>query len=829
MEDDNPIMNTVKHVCFQVSGFKGLKNAIFIPDNVDIDQRLMDHIMKSVDLKRPNLLIQGEGGAFHPQNMFTTDELDADDIRALLGTCESQDEENDREDHTRDVIVNKLKMLSLAFLHSVENIGAATFHYSTWLTSFDQICHNIREIGASHWTSIACMHVNDEVICKSEAKKMIKQLFEKATTLSADSVTNKICIELDGSWIAGGIEIDLAPSTAYSGHACLTDGPDPKLKPEDQRHPASQFCFLGANVLLLFYSPAEEDSNNIDYTKIVPTPCHPLPRRSLIAPTCNMFFGGRSLAVLNTYADAFENMVPSVMVKHSGGLTNVYAELVESINKIIQGQREVIQENCGEEKFKHYEANIVSYDSQKVLREIVEPSLLLTNACRRAKQSESEGVRVTLAKAVKLVDLAATNQRRFTLTFKVIDPLKTTHPECLDILGQFTSSDIIGMTDTSSSENVIKQAWCIHYALKKKAKHLLLMARMVSISAALATWLTLVLVWIMSLDDLEAAGYGPALVRTLVVLVPLLGTFFYTLGEVLQLELKWSIAEMASAEIKSHIYNYRASAGLYATHGEHRARNEESGEEPCQIFSRVIGNICRATLHSVLRNDFVTDGLIPGENCDSMAQMNLYALSKGILFAGTVEFRDSSEAKQEYHDDGITPLTAQKYYRVRFERTRDTFLRDAITMRNLYIGGSVISPCCGCVASILAAFDYMHSIPVVVGFMLMLQYHMSSMRWAQRLKTMNDALGGLLGIEVMKKKASTIEMRRPAFKEELVTLTEKHVLTVMMAETGGRLLFGSETQLPSSAQCLRTIGLQDDVLGSKDVPVESRAAAPQAS
>jgi len=802
----DPRLAKLLHVKFEAVGFPGIKNAVLIPDDIVVDAKVVNYIEKCLKLKAPNLLIEGTGGAVHPRQLLSEKQLHSPKFRSIIGSNLGGDPTNDggKDDaavsgHIREILTYKLKMITSAILQAMEETSSSTFHYSSMQTSYDVLCNSVLESGAVHVSAISAMHMNDEIICHEKAKDMIRKLFQASGTLTESSVTTQKVVNLDAQWLANAIDL----RKGWEGHSCLN--PDGSLKSEKDRLPASQFCFLGASTLLLFFR-AKADDGKFDEKARVSAGHDPFPARHLLAPPGFVFVGGNSPITLGLFAKAFENAVPSVIINYTGAQSNVYAELIQSLANIIQGDLDELKQVGAEEKQSLIQgAGLLVAPARLAL---VDPSRLFDKALKAAYQDLNEQL-ITLPDVVKLLDLAKARPKVFTNTIKVVDPLVQSQEQCLEVLSEAISSTYTGvMSLGASSDDVTRVAWKIHRAFDTKAKDLQRIFKTMDFIGAFLTWCALVMACMLfegetcsklgegdrtalcSLESQYPEWFSVALsiLNVTVVIVPITGTLMTSLIAFFGSRQKWAISHMASEEIVSQIYQFRASVGPYSKSSTLSKEKNEDGEEFEDVsvaarermlrhsFSKKIESIYVMVVGSELKNDFVS---VDMENPVTSPVAETKSSYQSLL---------SSE-----NDDGISALTGDAYYELRFNHLKKKYQSELPSCKRSYETFSVVILLGGALSSLLGAFKASSYIPVVVGFGAMLQHIMATQNWSGKLSAMNFALGGMMGTTVQWQSLSSMDKRSPQFKETMITNTEKQHMSVVQAITGMSNLFSGGT------------------------------------
>eukprot|EP00927_Polykrikos_kofoidii_P065322 TRINITY_DN61097_c0_g1_i1.p1 TRINITY_DN61097_c0_g1~~TRINITY_DN61097_c0_g1_i1.p1 ORF type:complete len:1008 (+),score=170.89 TRINITY_DN61097_c0_g1_i1:198-3026(+) len=281
----------------------------------------------------------------------------------------------------------------------------------------------------------------------------------------------------------------------------------------------------------------------------------------------------------------------------------------------------------------------------------------------------------------------------------------------------------------------------------------------------------------------------PWLLPKLVILIPILAALATrsTSHIVLDLRNRLMSVAVASETILSHIYQFRASVGVY------------SGSTSEKVFSSRIQSImANDEVSRTVGDYFDIDGIIQGAKWkghkDERAATDI--MRSAIVeqpkprnaewkqfWKCFMEFGSLTERHQASMDDGISPLSADAYFTSRVGVLKERYTAEAACAQWPYTWAQICIVIGGCIASLFAAFGYYMELILAMSFTLMMDRIMLAQNWTGVMRSTNAALMGLMSAEMQWETMSINERHAPSAKESFVTRLEAQHMRLVQATT----------------------------------------------
>jgi hypothetical protein len=569
----------LRYVKFEIPGFEGTKDLVFIPDTCQMASRLPE-IMKLLKLTHPNLLIEGMGDTTHPQGLLTRTELQNPEYKKVLVSHGEHDA--DLTDEFSQALCHKLDNIFVAVITAAEQTGSWSFGQNFGNKTVLQFYNESMKASPDSfwiWTHHAgCIRLTDV------DRQLNKFLFEQSVNFDADGVKAAEPVALSEELAGHFSNWDF--NTPYTG-LIRKDHPEYETRPEMQ----SSWCFPHSNVVLMHYRQSEDggfDSEYVDQDEYR----NLLPDRSLIAPPGCIFIGGRTIRVKHLLTKSIQHAIPSILIDHTGGYTRLFSVLVSVLTKIIQSDRAVCKQ------FLPKGGKVPEGTKERVLA--MSCSQLLTYVLETGYGNESDfafdGSKLALADVRKIVDLAANRPQVITDTIKVVNPVEMSGEDALESLSSCFSSTCTGMVELgsgSANDDVVMEAWRTFWQLHTKGKNLHgTSSWLVRLSTTLAFLAVLAAICHEKLQHCPReegdkdwqpyckGAYLPVIwfFGLLTIVVPVLSNVINTVSSHFGHHKKWAAVKMAECQLVQHIYMFRGGVGPYSTDANAPAASDEKSD-----------------------------------------------------------------------------------------------------------------------------------------------------------------------------------------------------------------------------------------------------------
>ena len=570
---------------FRMSGFDGMKEAVFIPHHKCSDPKVMPKVFSALKMRTPNLLIVNHSSAFHPLRVLDDHEINHPELQGLCGDEMSVSQ---KADTIREVLGVKLKAVVHAMLAAAEQTQSATYSADTMSGTFELLASMCLASGASV-KSICAIDMNDQAYANKWTKRIFAALWQGRVQLDEASVNAfGEPLEIDGAWM-GKIRMD----EVFEANAGNVRGlPKPEYyslpDPGKERHPWTFWPWPDGDLFLIAYRGI---GGNLDTESVHGLQVDPFPDITVIAPPGKVFVGGKTALMKEKFLGAVHLATPSAIINHTGGLASLCSEMVLALSAVIQDDVRTLKKLAKHECKSQARQGLPLADRL----DMISASSLLAFAKSSSYVDDSSwpGGQFTVADVMQILDLARARPQVFTQTIRVIDPLANTAEECLEIFSSCMSSTYTGVLELGASGaqlEVVLEAWKIYQAIQQKASDLQFKLAALTYVAALAAWTaTLLAVLVSELENCGPhPGEGQSLcllaregtvrgIKAAMVVAPILAGLFQTMLSQFQYRDKWAATTTAAAEIVKHIYLFRGAVACYSA-GE-AAMQEGEGEK----------------------------------------------------------------------------------------------------------------------------------------------------------------------------------------------------------------------------------------------------------
>jgi len=425
-----------------------------------------------------------------------------------------------------------------------------------------------------------------------------------------------------------------------------------------------------------------------------------------------------------------------------------------------------------------------------------------------------ENCSVKLAQLSHVLDIAKSRHQLFTETVRIVDPLKHTPEQALEILSSCFSSTYVGLQELGAStaqKDVIAKAWEIHQGLEFQAGRLRRWDLALAYLGALLAWLAISAASSLAVgdscgdDSVSGIRFCSILGRKstqkvleyLTIVVPAGSALVVTIAARMQYRVKWGAVKLAAAQIVRHIYLFRGGVDLYdvAKQGDD---DEGMSQSAASKMARMKFVKKVMSMHSKVLSfdsmDMERTSTLSSEEISAHIAQYLYGQedpsSRKSKKAASIRpeaeqlLEEGSKDSHTDYDDGISATTAETYHK---HRLRQLLYLYQDTMPSLTRKSDLLRLVIfffGFLASMLGATKNASWIPLVVGFTSMLEVLMVCHNMVARSGAMMAAISSLVSIDMQWNGLSNMDRRTPKFKGFLMCQAEQQALAVVEAWVG---------------------------------------------
>lgn len=820
----------LKYAKFELNGWHGTKQAIFVPEQMEMDKALLMQVLSCLNLPEPNLLLQPVASRIHPREFWTSKELQSPGMSRLREMGQEGDDKEQmmlNDDQLKNVLLQKLDAI-------FAGVVAAVSQTDSWLI-LDQAANGSSVIineslrdqtadctVANFLSALPQEEGRQNGFIDPQFWQMLSTLYKKSKDLSKDAVEefgNPIVFrsELLNKVRAFGLESEFSGffNTAEKGQ---------KGRPLEERAPPSLFMQADAKLFLI-----KVPANGIDadtHTKIDATTGSIMSHSGMpfecLGNFGSLFVGGRSGNVVKRMMSCFKAGEACVIVANTGGSCNSCACIVQAIASLINEDSKLYHDVAMLADKKHMPHNV----EQRLAN--VSPLLLLNHVNKEAHQDQGEGGLFQVEHISFVLDLARSRPTYFLENVKVVDPLVDTPETCIERLSVCLSNTFVALEFGASTTHLdaVLEAWRNHRELTHTAQQMRRYATILTYLGALSSWLAIVTSLILS--EIEDCNFRPetivceiertfqgnstvprsnvAFVQSIIVFFPLFGGLVGAMTSVFAFQEKWADLHLRAAQLIREIYLFRAGLGLYDSSVTNEGENAaQASKRVRQHFVSRVSNLYRSALHGKLQDDsFDCPGHMQKEEMADYILTELYGYRSDPNFRKPQQDTDyvrmedmevKSPDELKALDDFVSPISAEVYYQTRLLPLHMKYKKSAPALARQHKRNNLILVILSFSASMLGAFKYSAWIPTVVGLSSMLvflnQFHGAR---AQLLVT-NAARGTLRDMEIQWVSSSRMERRTLSTKRNLVMTVESQELAVAQAIAGSVTKSGMDSEV----------------------------------
>lgn len=791
------VATTVAHELFYAKatfeGFRGTKEIIFIPDNMKWTTRVVDQMLNALGMKRPNLVLKCQSPALMWRDLLSDDELQRPELQQL---CEQDAAVEDRNSVIKQIVAQKMQGIIAAVMASLDQTKSAAWLGTDCHIVAQAIVEIDKTIGITSKILTAKHSCEQSIIRGKETHEMMSQLFAASVPMNEVSVAAARPLSVDMKWLVEAM-MEKNGHTA-SGNFWVDD--DGEAKPENERHPGSQW-WGGGDIYFIGFRPIQ--GGGMDLNCVVKNiQIDP----SLLAPCGQIDIGGKAIGRSTSIIDALEQGLPLLLLRHSGGITGIWAEIVTAIVQVIRdvpGWQEKFAKGIPGANLAHVAGRILAVSQSKVL-----DNALAATCTKR------EDCIITLPDVSRILDLAQSRHQLFLQTVRVLDPLVHTPEQALEELSACFSSTYVGLQEfgaTTAQKDVVVKAWNIHKKMEDKASSLRRYDLALAYLGAFLAWVAIVSASSLDLgrscaDDSIEGGLRfctilgrkstQKMLEISTIVVPAGASLVATMAARFQMRMKWGQAKLAAAQIVRHIYLFRGGVDIYDVSNQGDEEEEISRGAAAKLarlrFVTKISDIQIKT-HAFDSMDMDGRAMLSPLEIPAHLQKTLYGMKPSSMSAKqkSADLPESARLLEEGDiissedaDDGINVTTAELYHKHRAMQLLNSYhgLMPGLSRKN--DGIRLLIFLLGFFASMLGATHNSSWIPAVIGFTSMMEVLIVCHNMVARSAAMNCAIAVLDNMDLEWSGLSNMDRRTPKFKKFIMTQTEQLALSVIQAWVG---------------------------------------------
>lgn len=755
----------LRHGEFMIEGHPGVKKYILIPEDVNINAKVVEAILKLWDLTPPNLFVQFLSGGAHPKNLVDDEILKSDDFQALIASIEACAGKgaNDNQRQVKDTVneVFHRKLLSV-----FDGIANAIDQTNSWIllqgalgrcSTIEHLLQDALGLTGAHPVILGAdfLHRNDyqpvkEAVCDPleqgampiglPVKTVVipnireKAFWEKTPPQNFDPATP-------------GFEEFKKTGMAFWE---WTRGDENLGHPNNMSHPgmtcATHFIFITT-------------SAPISGARVA------LPNPQVFGSAGSVYLSG-GLASAQALQHSIMAGEPTLIIKHTAGVAHQ--------NSIILGE---VTNSCNANEHKAVE-NIMA---------------------TIAKELPDSGHFVKYSHVATLVDVYANRPGLFTDIIRVVDPLKDKPEDVLDILSKCMSSPEAGVPELgvgAAEQNVMLSAWEQHRKLLINAATQAWYANMVVVFMLAAGFLATVLVCTESFMESEGKHMSAGVERAVnisIIVLPAVAAVLVTILSRFRLMQKWGVLHFVASRIVSQIYLFRMRAppyGLKAFVKDEAVGNSALLQKRARMrFVEEMQKMCSLVSTAALDDDWLHD--TPSQSLRLHVDMYVHQTE--------TTRPPKTDARGDYtlliddtrEDDLTSQLSAEEYVARRVRPLLAKYQRDAISFaRRLHMSEAAIFVAT-MMGTLLGALRYRIWVPVSIAFSALLSALLQHSNIAIRVSSVNACIRELNNALTWWEALGVVEKRTPAVKERICLLVEGMVEAQAAAWTQSTAQFGS--------------------------------------
>eukprot|EP00933_Yihiella_yeosuensis_P032101 TRINITY_DN25686_c0_g2_i1.p1 TRINITY_DN25686_c0_g2~~TRINITY_DN25686_c0_g2_i1.p1 ORF type:complete len:808 (+),score=128.83 TRINITY_DN25686_c0_g2_i1:45-2468(+) len=490
---------------------------------------------------------------------------------------------------------------------------------------------------------------------------------------------------------------------------------------------------------------------------------------------------------------------PAVLIDNTGGETQQYARLVS--------------------KIKEYRATGLtsSMELQEKAQEILEHATLGT---KNMPGDEMGMDHVTLPEVLRIIDLVCERPSYFDHTFLIVDALVDTTDQVIQKVSKSFSSRALHAMEMgagSADQNLITEAWRLHRMLTASAAKLQTCSNLLVFLTAMFTFIgSVVAVLSLVFDDWQGflqsvTGMSTVqvaeLLDTLSIAAPALATVFAGLIVAFQNGAKAISLRTTATKVVAEIFKFRMRVGEYSISAnvqpinEAMLENEEAtAEQELNESVRLYRtrDLFQKNLRELAGNmgtGIVTEAAMEYSEFDEGRKQDMTTHVELSLYGKILDKKEKRDL-----DDGAEPLldmdafdaehlscmSCQTYVGSRVRPLLQLYMKERARISCFDTTWTVLLLILTTMATVLAAVNMHVWVPVLYALSAFLKTFQDYSCWSARQTAMATAISELMSLQSFWASLSTVDKGLPATRQRLVEVTETAVLTVFLAETGGK-------------------------------------------
>jgi len=813
---------------FRIAGRPGDKVAVFIPHDKPMDAKLVRQLLTPLGLPAPNLVINPIAACYHPRRLLTDKELMSGPIQTLA----TQHGMRDKNEEIRTIVQNRVNSVVGAVMASAEQTGSWSMAVAGCTTFEICLSTSISSGVSSNAITIGSIALDDDRCCASErSKKLAVALFDRRIPADAEKFKAMETQEIPEAAFLGKVTM---PPEVFNGN-CFCD--EQWEYDTAKRHPWGDWCWPDAYLHFLSYKLNDKGELVFGTERGSNYFLGPLGDTSALAPSASVSVGGKSMWSKGLFMQALGAAQPMTIINHTGGLSNLFSEMLLAVIAVMNNNEKVFQK-VSHEKF-HSEQLMKKSIKEKL--SMISAHALKEHAMEASAFDEKDwdpNALLTIPDVVQFLDHVKLRPQVFTETIRVVDPITQSAEECLEVLSSCLSSTYTGVLELGAGDaqrEAVAEAWRLYLILEEKATITYAKFELLSHLAAFLAWLAILLAVVK--EELDERLINTQLIGVAVIALPIISGLITGVITTFSHRDKWAKTKWATAEIIKLIYFFRGEVGTYGaqvleenseTADDSKmslaARKRESRKHfvkkvttinshvmtalqedswalqtgvvdaipmqmmPTEVFASLYGH---RTTRADSENCFeqccaaIRDCTGPNRCCcprrnritARVNPQNTSDLEAPLLDTSMMEAGDDN-------DDCVSPMSAEMYFHARVVPLMKKLAEQSPELSFCHNTLTISVMFCSFFASILGAFHGSKWIPVALGFAAMLSAFVHIHRANTRLSATNAALAGLRSLEVQYRSSSTMDRRTPAFKQALILRTEQLAMGVTMAWVG---------------------------------------------